>query len=485
MAISTQDSPVRSSTMADNNNISSSSFLEAGQSKNNAPPQSESGLELVVDSAGKAVLVGDDDDFDVERDDGLYNNNNNMLKLSTAHTKQQQRGGCCPVWLRNSSPKMKGFLSIATIAFLASAVVLILGVLQLFAPTWNNGTIESDKNSVTTTGGAINAPASTDMSVVNIRLSDDLEVKVPNNFNDELTPAQMEDWNIVIESIESAISTSLLSMLPTGYTVKSVQVDKFDEHTVGSQTRHLQDNIAIIHAVQYSSAITANCTIADCSVAATAVANASTELYETVLDVSSNDSSEVSLETEVTNSPAVSTVTTISPTMSVTIAPTVNPVSEPPTSSAPTTMLVLSDVVQGCSEVMPCGLCNGGCVDDDGCEEGLFCFRRIGYDTVPGCLGPGIYALSYCYNPFVFGLTETELLLDEQECDREKDRQCEKCRGECSDDDDCKDGLFCYRRFGFEQVPGCTGQVCYPYESCVSMLFFPPCLIVSACPLPK
>ena len=438
--ISTQDSPVRSSAM----DTSSSSFPEAGQSK-------ESGLELVVDAAGKAILVGDDDNFDVERDDGLYNNN---MSTPTDHTKQH---GVCPVWLRSSSPKMKGFLSIATIAFIASAVVLILGVLQL-APTWN-GSIESDKNSVTTPGGA-NAPASTDMSVVNIRLSDDLEVKVPN-FSDELTTAQMEDWNLVKESIEHAISASLLGMLPTGYTVKSVQVDKFDEHSIGSPTRQLQD-IAIIHAVQYSSAITANCTIADCSTAATAVASASTELYETVLDVSSNVSSEVSVETEDTKSPAVSTAT-ISPTKSVTIAPTVNPVSEsePPLSGAPTTMLVLSDVVKGCSQVEPCGLCNGGCVDDDGCEEGLFCFRRIGYETVPGCEGPGIFALSYCYNPFVFGLTETELLLDEHECDREKDRQCEKCRGECSDDDDdCKDDLFCYRRFGFEQVPGCTGQVC-------------------------
>lgn len=455
MAISTQDSPVRSSAVADKSS-SSSSFPEAGQGKN--APQSESGLELVVDAAGKAFLVGDDDDFDVERDDGLYNNNNNdMLKSSTVLSKQ--RGGCCPVWLRNSSPRMKRFLGVATVAFLASAVLLILGVLQL-APTRNNGSIESDKNSVITPGGAINAPASTDMSVVNIRLSDDLEVKVPN-FSDELTTAQMEDWNIVKESIKNAISAALLDMLPTGYTCKSVQVEKFDKHSVGSTTRQLQD-IAIIHAVQYSSAITADCTIADCSAAATAVANASTELYETILDVSSNGSSEVSVETEDINSPAGSTVT-ISPTKSVTIAPTVNLAPEPPLSSAPTTMLALSDEVQGCSQVEPCGLCNGGCVDDDGCDEGLFCFRRIGYETVPGCSGPGLMALSYCYNPFVFGFTETELLLDDQVCGREKDRQCEKCRGECADDGDCKDGYFCYRRFGFEQVPGCTGQVRYHY----------------------
>lgn len=463
MAISTQDSPVRSLAMADNS--SSSSFPEAGQSKN--APQSESGLELVVDTAGKAFLVGDDDDFDVERDDGLYNNDNNMLTSSTVHSKQ--RGGYCPVWLRNSSPRMKGFLGVVTVAFLASAVVLILGVLQ-FAPTWNNGRIESDKNSVTTPGGAINAPA--EISVVNIRLSDDLEVKVPN-FSDELTTAQMEDWNIVKESIKNAISASLLGMLPTGYTLKSVQVEKFDGHA-GSPTRQLQD-IAIIHAVQYSSAITANCTIADCATAATAVANALTELYETILDVSLNSSYEISVDTEDTNSPAGSTVTSISPTKSVTIAPTVNPVSEPPLSGEPTTMLVLSDVVQECTQDKPCGLCSGGCVEDEGCNEGMLCFRRIGYETVPGCWGPGIFAFSYCYNPFVFGLTETELLLDKQECDREKDRQCEKCRGECADDDDCKDGLFCYRRFGFEQVPGCTGQGTYGADYCfdASDLDFP------------
>ena len=34
---------------------------------------------------------------------------------------------------------------------------------------------------------------------------------------------------------------------------------------------------------------------------------------------------------------------------------------------------------------------------------------------------------------------------------------CEACKGECSSDDECDDGLFCFQRRGYNIIPGCEG----------------------------
>jgi hypothetical protein len=82
---------------------------------------------------------------------------------------------------------------------------------------------------------------------------------------------------------------------------------------------------------------------------------------------------------------------------------------------------------------------------------------------VPGCLGPGIPAQSYCYDPFddplAIGLNGTDLLGFNENLKCNEKSPCEKCQGECNDDDGCGEDLFCYRRIGFESVPGCAGQV--------------------------
>lgn len=105
------------------------------------------------------------------------------------------------------------------------------------------------------------------------------------------------------------------------------------------------------------------------------------------------------------------------------------------------------------------------CYYDNQCEEGLLCFSRRGYEFVPGCEGPGISGVSYCYDPFSTGLTEAELLRPVDEyCDK-KDR-CEKCKGNCYEDNDCENGLYCYRRYALELIPGCAGQGSYGMSYC-------------------
>mmetsp|Transcript_16721 Transcript_16721/g.30281 ORF Transcript_16721/g.30281 Transcript_16721/m.30281 type:complete len:281 (-) Transcript_16721:244-1086(-) len=35
---------------------------------------------------------------------------------------------------------------------------------------------------------------------------------------------------------------------------------------------------------------------------------------------------------------------------------------------------------------------------------------------------------------------------------------CERCLGSCNDDEECEEGLLCYRRYGYAFIPGCTGS---------------------------
>ena len=176
--------------------------------------------EIIVGDSGKAIVVGHE--FDLESDNG-------HPLASHGHVK----GGICPVWLCSSSPKMKAVLGLVMIVFLGFISVMIIGVLQLPPST----SMESDQNIATDPAEALPAPApaptepSPLMSEVNILLPDFLEAKVPN-FSDGLTPAELENWKLIKDHIESAISSSLSDGLPTGYSVESVHVDKFDGYSI-------------------------------------------------------------------------------------------------------------------------------------------------------------------------------------------------------------------------------------------------------------
>ncbi len=50
-----------------------------------------------------------------------------------------------------------------------------------------------------------------------------------------------------------------------------------------------------------------------------------------------------------------------------------------------------------------CGECEGDCDSDVDCEDGLECFFRSGYETVPGCTGEGgdrdVVGRDICFKP--------------------------------------------------------------------------------------
>lgn len=107
----------------------------------------------------------------------------------------------------------------------------------------------------------------------------------------------------------------------------------------------------------------------------------------------------------------------------------------------------------------------GSCIGDAECGVGLLCFHCRGYDFVPGCEGPGLPAQSYCYDPFVDGLTVNELL-SIKDNNRDKKDRCAKCSGDCDEDEDCDKNLICFKRTGFEPVTGCAGQGTFGTEYC-------------------
>lgn len=329
-------------------------FPEMGLQFN--PTQEHGGLgtgesqEIIVDSAGKAILVGESD---------VESNKGGHPLASHAHAK----GGICPVWLRSSSPKTKGLLGLVTTLFLVFVLVMIIGVVQSSAPAVDS--MASDQNKVTDPDEAPApaptepSPSSTDSVLiyeVNILLSDFLEAKVPN-FTDGLTSAEMQNLNLINGHIESAISASLSDSLPQGYSVELVQVDKFDGYstTVGKRerTRHLQERFDIIHNVLYSASVTADCQVADCSAAVDIVAGATSNLSQL-------EFLQVSAETESpTKSPAASTlapaISTTAPTKLDSTPPTASPIS---TTSSPIP-LILSDRENVCTGEEPCGECLG------------------------------------------------------------------------------------------------------------------------------
>lgn len=387
---------------------------------------------------------------------------------------------------------------------------MIGGVVQLSSPTdKNDASSVSEQNTVTdpteatpsptpaptpepsqSTTTATDSPASESMtipismSVVNVVLPAYLEMKVPN-FYDGFSTTEEQNWNLIGGAIESTISTSLSESLPSDYTLDSVQVDKFDGFVTSSirkrkrseWRRYLQNDSETIHTVLYSSSVTVNCLESDCTAATATVANVTSDLPQLELLRVSVDT-ETSADTEApivsstgspTKSPVASTPAPVTPapTAGTTKTPTVSPTKQPVTNS-PTGPVLLQDRDDNCGKNEPCGRCLGECSDDDECEEGLLCFKRGQYDLIPGCGGPGKQGQSYCYDPFADGLTENDLLaLEEKSCDK-KDR-CEKCHGDCDEDEDCEKNIFCFRRGDFELVPGCAGQGSYGTNYCFDL----------------
>lgn len=131
----------------------------------------------------------------------------------------------------------------------------------------------------------------------------------------------------------------------------------------------------------------------------------------------------------------------------------------------------------GCSAESPCSMCVGDCDSDAECADGLSCFQRK-YTTmvVPGCSsgGRGDNAeTDYCYRAPDSGLLPLRSASDGGHCSSSD--PCSECQGDCDDDSECAEGLYCFARGGFKGseeyadalVPGCkaggkpTTDYCY------------------------
>jgi len=99
------------------------------------------------------------------------------------------------------------------------------------------------------------------------------------------------------------------------------------------------------------------------------------------------------------------------------------------------------------------GLCTGDCDNDAGCENGLRCFQRNWYTTVPGCAGIGSKDTDYCYDPELPFLPPLVNVAKDPEKGGLKE-----CYGDCDSDLDCMKGLACFQRDKYTPVPGCSGK---------------------------
>ncbi|KAL9181331.1 hypothetical protein ACHAXT_010136 [Thalassiosira profunda] len=429
--------------------------------------------EIVVGESGRAIVLGAEED-DLESDGS-----------GSPPPPPRSKG-----WLRGSSKGTKGFLALVVVLLLAFVAVLAVGVVQLSSSSSEDeAQTQVDENAATDptpaapvptpatpspipastpdlTTGIITVPISRE--VVDVALPPSLEAKVPD-FSDGLTTEEEEDWKLIEGYIASAIYDSLSESLPEGYELAPIEVLQFDGYlTSDLRRRHLREDRRVqtdpgtTYTVIYASSVAVDCQISDCTVATDVVADVTDALAgaEYLMVTSSTG--------EPTASPAASTPAPVTPSPSLGAQPTAGPSKAPsakPVTESPTLPVMLTEREDDCNEWAPCERCVGECNDDTECEEGLLCIQRRGFEFVPGCEGPGERGANYCYDPFAGGLTEEDLLTEnEKECDK-KD-QCAKCHGDCEDEEGCEDGLFCFRRNEFELVPGCAGQGTFGTNYC-------------------
>lgn len=140
-----------------------------------------------------------------------------------------------------------------------------------------------------------------------------------------------------------------------------------------------------------------------------------------------------------------------------------------------------------------CDKCQGDCDNHNDCKGSLRCFFRRGFEPVPGCTGEGgtndRSGMDVCYDATISGeptpvpvstsspssrgprtptvvattsppsqspTREGPTIKYTQECSN--GNRCERCKGDCDSDNDCRGALKCYYRSGFEPVPGCIGE---------------------------
>ena len=103
------------------------------------------------------------------------------------------------------------------------------------------------------------------------------------------------------------------------------------------------------------------------------------------------------------------------------------------------------------------GKCQGDCVNDASCQDGLECYTRIGFIDIPGCNGKGVEDVNYCYKKS----DTTPPVLSRPTSGSAASPalgSLNKCEGQCDNDNECATGLKCFHRKGemaTMPVPGC------------------------------
>jgi hypothetical protein len=420
--------------------------------------------EVVIDSSGRAVINGQEI---IEEDD--------------IHSK---RTGFCPTWLSDASPRMKCLLSTATILFVAFVAMAVAGVIG----TSNNNekgyesaqyqeAIEGDSTNAAATNPPPSRPSAqneiltvpTGSSQILIAFPNVFETKLKQiDFSDGLGSSEQTQWNTIQTSIEDTIAITLLGELPDEYEVGTIEIESIDYNAIsgGGDPSSYTDTI---HAIVYSSSVIVDCVLSDCSSAPGVVEKAVASVGQmnaidaagdfavatTAAPVVTTDSSDnidsvdevdgtvdqvdaaattTSIQASVDQVDAVDVVdTAVAETGSPTVAPAKSPVSTAPVTAAPTYPptaggpIPLDDA--SCSSSSPCSECLGACSSDSDCADDLLCFKRLYWDNIPGCEGPGTQGMSYCYDPYAEGLTKDVLLSDKDSKCGEDGSKCGKCQG--------------------------------------------------------
>jgi len=101
----------------------------------------------------------------------------------------------------------------------------------------------------------------------------------------------------------------------------------------------------------------------------------------------------------------------------------------------------------------PLESCVGHCDNDDQCADGLHCFKRDPNTAVPGCSGgeEDNSRTDYCAK------RQTGTLFVHPGRPPKKAYPLGNCVGHCDNDDQCADGLYCFKRGPKTAVPGCNG----------------------------
>lgn len=366
--------------------------------------------EIVVGTAGKAILLGEE--IDLESDNG---DDQQQLLIN-----QSSKSGRCPIWLNGASPFTKGVLGFFAIVLLAFVGMLIAGVVQLSSPSSGNdgggaSSIQADENAATDptkpllpvdVPAAISTPSPTPKPIpslatasssptpaiviipiseskVNVALPSYLEMKVPN-FADGLNTEEVDNWNLIEDAIETAIFSSLTEELPTEYKLEAIQVDKFDVFSTSSISKRtrgrnmmreglrnqnqLDESDETIHTVVYSTSVTVNCLeVSDCTEVPDTIDSATSYLSEVeYIQVLVENPAPVAPLPPITDKPSPSPIvvtpvpTTPAPTTSR--SPTAGPTKAPtkaPVTAAPTLPVTLSSRQDECTEYAPCEQCLG------------------------------------------------------------------------------------------------------------------------------